>query len=1347
MKHVNYKTIRSFITIMALVAILGIAVMPLSTAQAISGGTRPTSSAIPFGGKITPEKTVNGAVVMLSPGVSSGIAGGANWLMAQQDAGGGYPWTAGGSIYANTQGPTAQGMMKAYSHDGDGAYSESAVASATYLITAPYPVVYTDDDPRFGTHNPLFLEDLSLITADTTYSDFVQTWFWDKLSSSTYGENNDMDAAAFGAAVVVGRTGQGLVALSPWDLSATAIAAHVAGEFDSRDALMASILAGLNGTSAGDSYDTLGLAGAIWASALTGVDLDPVAGVYASANTSADLAAILAGMTLADSPRAWLWGSNADPSDPTNGDTQTTAYALMALNAFDQATYLSQIEQGTAFIRSVQDVSGQFLAYTGAATDAAGGGEVHGEALAALVIVAPNEICVDDDFVTADYGDTLDGTACNMGPVTFGYDAFTAVADGVDAIHGGTIHVANGLYEEQVLISGKDISIVGQSLGAVIQAPVATPVCAVSSYDWHGIICITDGANATIDTLTIDGAGRGNTNNRFIGVAFRNAGGTLQNSAIVGIQDTPFSGVQHGVGLNVYNDDDAVRSLSALSNTFSTFQKNAIAIATFGLSELDVLVDGNQIQGVGATEVTAQNGIQVYEAGGTLNATISNNIIDGIAYDNTNATTKWVATSILNYYADVAAINNTVTGGHLGIYYYDGAGEIGGNDLTIEKIGVYAFGIIASDPPDAIPSPFGDITTEKQINRLESLVSAPLGTLVVSVTNNTVLFNGIDNTSTYGIEADAGFGELDLQLVISGNKVNNFEVGIEIYQCEDLCSPGIFTSVNANYNDLSENTYGLRSNASYLTVNAENNWWGSTNGPEDSIGTIELPITPEPIVSDMLNILPTGLLGNLVSGYVDYFPWDISPLVVSITRADANPTGAASVDFIVTFSEAVIEVDATDFSLTTTGVVGASITSASGSGASYTVTVNTGSGNGTIRLDVNASGTNIEDLTGNPFEGGFTAGDVYDIVKTIPTVTDIIRTGISPTSNQSVDFTVTFSEAVTGVDETDFVLTTSGPSGVSIISMSGSGDTYTVTVDTGVGNGSIRLDVVDDDTIGSATAPLGGVGAGNGDYTNGEEYYIVKSVSTMGDFNGDGKDDVAIFHPSDGSWVIQDQGTYYYGLSGDIPVPADYDGNGTDDIAIFRPSNGTWYIRGQGSYVYGQAGDIPVPADYNGDGKDDIAVFRASNHTWYIYGVGSFLYGDPGDIPVPSDYNGDGITDIAVFRSSTHNWHLRGIGVFHYGDPGDVPVVPGDYNGDGKADIGIWRPNTGNWHIYAVGVFAYGENGDIPVPGDYDGDGQFDMAVWRPSTGTWYLRGIGSYMFGVEGDIPVAPEFFPGTTP
>jgi hypothetical protein len=105
------------------------------------------------------------------------------------------------------------------------------------------------------------------------------------------------------------------------------------------------------------------------------------------------------------------------------------------------------------------------------------------------------------------------------------------------------------------------------------------------------------------------------------------------------------------------------------------------------------------------------------------------------------------------------------------------------------------------------------------------------------------------------------------------------------------------------------------------------------------------------------------------------------PQVSSITRADANPTNAASVRFTVTFSEAVTGVDAGDFELTPTGMNGAGITDVTGSGPSYTVSVNTGTGNGAIQLNMPASAA-VEDLARNPLENLPFTGQAYSILKT-----------------------------------------------------------------------------------------------------------------------------------------------------------------------------------------------------------------------------------------------------------------------------------------------------------------------------------------------------------------------------
>ena len=95
---------------------------------------------------------------------------------------------------------------------------------------------------------------------------------------------------------------------------------------------------------------------------------------------------------------------------------------------------------------------------------------------------------------------------------------------------------------------------------------------------------------------------------------------------------------------------------------------------------------------------------------------------------------------------------------------------------------------------------------------------------------------------------------------------------------------------------------------------------------------------------------------------------------------------------------------------------------------------------------------------------------------TAPVVTSIVKSDAQATSGGTATYTVTFNETVTGVDAADFALaTTGGVSGASIASVTGSGATYTVTVNTGSGHGNLGLNLVDQDSIFDlASSPLGG---------------------------------------------------------------------------------------------------------------------------------------------------------------------------------------------------------------------------------------------------------------------------------
>ncbi|WP_426407043.1 Ig-like domain-containing protein [Bradyrhizobium ganzhouense] len=91
-----------------------------------------------------------------------------------------------------------------------------------------------------------------------------------------------------------------------------------------------------------------------------------------------------------------------------------------------------------------------------------------------------------------------------------------------------------------------------------------------------------------------------------------------------------------------------------------------------------------------------------------------------------------------------------------------------------------------------------------------------------------------------------------------------------------------------------------------------------------------------------------------------------APNFVSLTPTDASPTALNAVHYLLTFSNSVQGVTASDFSLAINGLTGASITSvtavAGSAGAQYLVEINPGSGNGTLSL--NFAGTTVKDLSG-----------------------------------------------------------------------------------------------------------------------------------------------------------------------------------------------------------------------------------------------------------------------------------------------------------------------------------------------------------------------------------------------
>ncbi|WP_344174372.1 S8 family serine peptidase [Pilimelia columellifera] len=212
-------------------------------------------------------------------------------------------------------------------------------------------------------------------------------------------------------------------------------------------------------------------------------------------------------------------------------------------------------------------------------------------------------------------------------------------------------------------------------------------------------------------------------------------------------------------------------------------------------------------------------------------------------------------------------------------------------------------------------------------------------------------------------------------------------------------------------------------------------------------------------------------------------------------------------------------------------------------------------------------------------------------------------------------------------------------------------------------------------------------------------------IPQVGDFNGDGRDDIATFTrgPNADVYVALSNGSSFVGTgwkwhdwfaaNSEIPQIGDVDGDGRDDIITFtRGASADVYVaRSNGSSFVGTGvkwhdwfaafSEVPVVADVNGDRRADVITFtRGTSGDAYValsngssfVGTGvkwhdNFAFGT--EVPGAGDFTGDRRADIVTF---TH------------GAAGDAYVARS--TGGGFVGTGA------KWHD----AFAFGD--EIPQP-------------------------------------------------
>ena len=273
------------------------------------------------------------------------------------------------------------------------------------------------------------------------------------------------------------------------------------------------------------------------------------------------------------------------------------------------------------------------------------------------------------------------------------YETIQAAIDAAGAGH--VIEVQPGTYVEQLHVTTENLTIRGVGTDpVVIQSPDVLPLSFATAATNRPIVFVEGVSNFTLTDVTVDGNRLGNANNGFEGIAFWNAGGTLEDVNVINITDNPFSGNQHGYGIFAYNDTPSVDYTINLNRVLvDDAQKCGLYLN--GRPEnknLTVNLDYVTINGHGPTGTIAQNGLMVWNCSGT----IDNCNASGFYYTGTT----WTAVGlIVSNCEDMALTGNTVTDCLTAIYTISSTGV----DLVSNQIsGNCDFGLYEEQSSDIV---------------------------------------------------------------------------------------------------------------------------------------------------------------------------------------------------------------------------------------------------------------------------------------------------------------------------------------------------------------------------------------------------------------------------------------------------------------------------------------------------------------------------------------------------------------------------------------------------------------------------------------------------------------------
>src|SRR6202167_3130500 len=280
-----------------------------------------------------------------------------------------------------------------------------------------------------------------------------------------------------------------------------------------------------------------------------------------------------------------------------------------------------------------------------------------------------------------------------------------------------------------------------------------------------------------------------------------------------------------------------------------------------------------------------------------------------------------------------------------------------------------------------------------------------------------------------------------------------------------------------------------------------------------------------------------------------------------------------------------------------------------------------------------------------------------------------------------------------------------------------------------------------------------------------------------GDFNGDGKIDLAIANSGSNTVSMllgNGDGTFTAGTHvavGSRPawlVTGDFNEDGIPDLAVVNSGSNTVSIllgNGDGTFTLhaspgtGSAPFAVAAGDFNADGHLDLAVTNANGASVSILlgnGDGTFtpgttqVVGSTPEMLVVGDFNEDGFLDIAVANEGSSSVSMmlgNGDGTFLPqvttlvgGSGSPIGLIAGDFNKDAHLDVAA--VNLSDVSILlgnGTGVLtrnsnpSAGSNLVSGVTGDFNGDGKLDIVVADKTSGeAFLLPGNGDGTFGAS---------------